>query len=253
MSKVNTGACGLDNMLQSVLSVALQEQNNVYPAFIFQSQFNVVTSLLISELAEVYPDNSAVLDMLNPFVKVKVLDVVGGFITLPDDYRNLLGSPYIFARNAVKECEKIPQITNANEFQTATLKGACQAYALSMVKQSEFASLTQSKYKAPDFENPIGYFSGVDDKGNKQIKVCPFDLSKVALLYTRNEKKVVYTYIQQPDDTYIFDPDNPALQDSEWTSAAFKPIFNAMISLFSAYTRDDEMQDWAKVLKNGIL
>ena len=253
MGTVNNTNVGLDNMLQSVLSVALQEQNNVYPPYIYQSQYNVVNSLLISELVSAYPENSQILDMLNPFVKVKVLDVVGGFITLPSDYRNILGSPYIFAQGAKKECDQIPAITNAQEFQIATLKGACQSYPLSIVPQSEFSILTNSKYKYPDFKNPVGYFSGVNGNGDKQIKVCPFDLSKVALLYVRNEAKVVYPYITQPDDTYIFNPLDPTLQDSEWTSAAFKPIFNAMISLFAAYTRDNEMQDWGKLLQQGIL
>lgn len=248
MGAVNTGACGLDNMLQAILSVALQEQNNVYPPFIFQSQFNVVTSLLISKLVEEYPDNAQVIDMLDPYVKVALLPVLNGFITLPTDYRNLLGAPYIFAQNAAKECQEIPQITTAQQFLTATQQGACQAYPLKIIAQSEFADRTQSKYKVPAYDDPIGYYAG-----NKMIKVCPFDLTKVAVLYARNEKKAVYTYIMQPDDTYIFDPNNPALQDSEWTNASFEPIFNAMVSLFSAYTRDNEMQDWVKLLKQGIL
>lgn len=244
-------------MLQSILSVALQEQNNVYPPYIFQSQYNAVTSLLISELVAAYPENSQVLDMLNPFIKVVVLDVVGGFITLPSDYRDIVGSPYIFAKGATKECEDIPQITTPQQFMTATLKGACQAYNLNIIKQSEFANRVNSKYKYPTFKDPVGYFAGsfVDNSNvvSSKIKVCPYDLSKVALMYARQEKKLVYTYIQQPDDTYIFDPANTNLQDAEWTAAAFKPIFNAMISLFAAYTRDQEMTEWGKILQKGIL
>lgn len=248
MATVNNGSCGLDNMLQSILSVALQEQNNVYPPYIFQSQFNVVTSLLISELVRSYPENSQVIDMLDPYIKAVVLNVEGGFITLPEDYRNILGSPYIFAQNAIKECENIPQITNAQQFLVATQKGACQAYPLSLIEQSEFAERTQSKYKPPTYQKPIGFYAG-----QRKIKVCPYDLTKVAVLFAKNEIKSVYTYIMQPDDTYIFDPTNPALVDSEWSNAAFKPIFNAMCSLFAAYTRDNEMQDWAKILQAGIL
>lgn len=232
-------------MLQSVLSVALQEQNNVYPPYIYQSQRNVVTSLLISELSKVYPSN---IDILDPYMKVIVLGVKDGYIELPEDYRNLLGAPYIFAQNAAKECDNIPKITTAQQFFTATQQGACQAYPLSIIEQSEFAERTQSKYKPPSFKKPIGFYAG-----SKLIKVCPYDLSKVAVLYARNEKKDVYTYIMQPDDTYIFNPNDPALQDSEWTNAAYTPIFNAMISLFAAYTRDNEMQDWSKILQNGIL
>lgn len=235
-------------MLQSILAVALQEQNNVYPPYIFQSQFNVVTSLLLSELSGAYAENPQVIDMLDPYIKAAVLNVENGFVTLPKDYRNLLGSPYIFAQNAAKECDNIPNITNAQQFLVATQKGACQAYPLSIIEQSEFAERTQSTYKAPSFKKPIGFYAG-----QKTIKVCPFDLSKVAVLYVRNEVKSVYTYIMQPDDTYIFDPTNPALVDSEWSNAAFKPLYNAMISLFAAYTRDNEMQDWSKVLQGGIL
>lgn len=221
----------------------------VYPPFIYQSQFNVVTSLLLSELVAAYPDNPTLIDMIDPFVKFQLLPVNNGYLQLPSDYRNILGSPYIFVNtNENAECGSIPEITTPQEFAAATQKGACKTAPLFIVPESEFTSRTNSKYKYPTHKKPIAYYSG-----QKQLKICPYDLSKVALLYARNEKQVNFTYILQPDDTYLFEPTNATLQDSEWTNSSFKPIFNAMCSLFSAYTRDNEMMEWSKILKEGIL
>lgn len=242
--------CTLDGMLQSVLGVALQEQNMAYPPHIFQSQFNAVTSMLISALAKSYPDNPMVVDQLDPFVKFCMLPVKNGYVTLPEDYRNMLGSPYIFANPKQDgECGAAPQITTQQEMQVAQNKGQCKVNPLYIVSQAEFSERTKSTYNFPTHKTPIAYFSG-----KKQLKVCPYDLTRVAILYVVNEESYVYPYIVNPDDTYYFNATDPALVESQWNSNAFQPIFNAMLALYSAYSRDQELGNWAQIIsKQGIL
>jgi hypothetical protein len=247
---VNTSSCSLQSLLNGLLGVALQEQNMQIPPFIFSSWINTITSLLISAGVKAYPSNPQVLDMLDPFINFAPLPCQNGFITLPSDYRNILGSPYVLINgNKEGQCADVKDINTQAQFQQAINKGSCNATPIEIVPQSEFANRTSSTYKYPDHEYPIGYFSG-----KKQIKVCPYDLSRVFLLYARNEAVVNMTYIPQPDDTYLIDPTNPAFQDSEWTSAAYEPIFKALTSLYSAYSRDPDLSNWsAFLIKENIL
>src|ERR1700760_4285666 len=142
---VNTSKSGLNNMLQSVLSVANEDQNAVYPPSIYSAQYNVVTGLLISKLVREYPGNPMAIDILDPFMRFKMIPVQKGTFTLPDDYRNILGSPYVFVNpNENTECGQIPSINTAQEFAVAQLKGGCKAVPLTIVSQSEFSIRTDS-------------------------------------------------------------------------------------------------------------
>lgn len=245
---MNASKCSLQSLLNALLGVALQEQNMQIPPFIFSQWINTITSLLIDGLVKAYPSNPQIIDMLDPFVSFVPLKCVNGYITLPEDYRNVLGSPYILINgNQQGECGQV--IETQAQFQQARNIGSCLATPIEIVPQAEFANRTSSSYKFPDHEFPIGYFSG-----KRQIKICPYDLSRVFLLYTRNELVVNMTYIPQPDDTYLVDPENPAFQDSEWTSAAFSPVYKALVALYSAYSRDPELTNWSVFLiEKGIL
>lgn len=250
MPTQNTSKCSLQSLLNSLLGVALQEQNMQIPPFIFSSWLNTITPLLISALVKAYPSNPQVLDMLDPFVRFAAVPCKNGYITMPDDYRNILGSPYILINgNKEGQCGEVEEIDTQAKFQAAINKGSCMATSVEIVPQAEFANRTSSSYKSPTHEFPIGYFSG-----KKQVKVCPYDLSRVFLLYVRNEVTVSMAYIQQPDDTYLLNPDDPSFQDTEWTSAAFDPIFKSLTALYSAYSRDEELFNWsAFLIQKGIL
>lgn len=240
-------------MLQSVVSVSGQEQNMTYAPYIFQAHFNTVSSLLISKLIDEYPSNPQVLDMLEPFVKVVKIPVQDGFIDLQKykEYRNILGAPFINLAPDGKPCgdneAKPPAPLNANTFRTANLKAGCNVTPIVIVPQSEFAYLTSSKYAFPTHKKPIGYFA---DKF--KIQVCPYDLPTATVLYVIQEPTYIYGYITQPDDTYIFNIATSV--ESDWTSAAFSPFFNAMVALYSAYMSNPELTNFAQVLhERGIL
>lgn len=247
-------SCSLDNMLQAVLASANQDQNQVLPPSIYSSMRSTVTSLLISALVKEYPSNPVVLDMLRPFVKVAYIPIQDGYITLPDDYRDILGSPSIVAAKSNDGecgCDKDevqePDITTEQQFKLAIQKSRCLTRPVMIVPQTEFDYLTTSAYKPPTYLDPVGYMYG-----SNKIKVCPFDLTKVKLQYVRYEVPEVYGYITQPDDTFILDPLTST--ESEWTSAAFTPIYNAMIALYAAYTKDENLRDFATILhQSGIL
>lgn len=240
--------CSLDNMLKSVLSVANEEQSMFYSPRIFTEQFNVVTSLLISALVKAYPLNPVVIDQLDPFVEIKIMPVKDGYVDLPEDYRDILGSPYVIANpKSNGECgAPIQEPLTAQTFKVQTLKAGCQLRPVIIYPESEFIMRTDTEYKQPTWEAPIGFFSG-----KKQIKICPYDATRIAIMFVRNEKKYNYGYITQPDDTYLFDLNTTV--ESEWGSNAFEPIFKAMTALYAIYAKDPEMTNWAAFLsKEGL-
>lgn len=248
--------CSLNNMLQSVLAVANQEANSFYPPYIYEAQRNIVDSLLISALVREYPGNPQVVDMLSPFIKTARIVVKGGKIALPIEYRDILGAPMIsISKDGTGECgiESTEPMT-ISEFNTANLRGGCRKRPVIIVPQAEFASQTTSTYRFPTFADPIGYFSGKNEEDKVEITLCPYDITKVDVMYVENEESCVFPYITQPDDTYIFDPNSSSLVESKWGSNAFKHIFTAMTALYAAYSRDPGMRDWAMILKTqGIL
>jgi hypothetical protein len=228
-------------MLQSVLAVGNTDQNQTYPPFIYQTQYNIVAGLLLSKLAEQYP---ASLDMLLPFIEDKKIAVTNGYIELPDNYRNMLGNPSINIKPEGSDCDGIP--ITANAFKTANLKAACQSRPIDILDQTEWDYRTTSTYAYPTYFNPIGCFFG------KKLKVCPYDIAKVDVRYVRQEKEYVFGYLEQPDGTYIYDKNTSI--ESEFESAAFEPMFKAISSLYAAYTRDQLISNWAVILhEKGIL
>lgn len=232
-------------MLTSVLSVANVEQSQVYPPNIYSAHYNVVTSMLINRLVKQFPDNPIVLDILSPYVKVAMLGITDGFITLPNDYRDILGAPSISAKlDGTMECGE--PITTEQQFKIANLKGKCRTRPILIVPQSEFDYRTTSNYKFPTFNDPIGYMYG-----QNKIKVCPFDLTKVQLQYVINESIYSYGYIVQPDDTYIFDPNTT--NDSLWGNAAFEYLYKGITLLYGSYVRDSSMTNYSEILKQSGL
>jgi hypothetical protein len=238
----------LDNVLKAVLAVSQEEQSFYYSPHIYTQHRNIIESLLLSALVKAFPANPIVIDQIAPFVKTQTIPVTNGYIQLPDDYRNILGNPVVFAnKDSTGECGEVSEPLNIRNFQLGILKSGCRLNALTIVPQSEFADRTVSTYNTPSYENPIGYFMD-----NNKIKVCPFNLTKVGVMYARKERLLNYGHYSNPDDTYGYDQTTTI--DSEFGSNAFEMIFNACIALYSAYAKDKELQSWAEVLKTqGIL
>lgn len=238
---------GLDNILKEVLAAVNQEQSMFYPPSVYEQHRNVVESMLLSELAKDWPKDQQVVDMIEPFIETAVLPVKNGVVELPENYRNLLGGLTVFAKGDNSgECEPGEKPTMA-EFNAKVLASGCRLNPLVIVPQSEFAERSNSTYKRPTIEAPIGYWIG-----KRQVKVCPPEISKVGIMYTKKEKLLRYGYILQPDDTYIYDASTSV--DTGFDSAAHNPIFRAVFALYCAYAKDPELNNWSQVLnERGIL
>lgn len=234
--------CSLDNMLQSVLSVANEDQSSIYPGSIYSNHYNIATSLVLDLCVKQYPDKPYLIDLIDPFVKFQLIPVKDGIATLPDDYRNILGSPYIFANpKNTGSCGDTPDITTKEQFLVVKNTASCKVNPLEIVPQSEFSIRTNSTYNQPNWELPIAYFAG-----KKQLKVCPFDIPKIYLLYVIQEPIFRYGYFLNPDDTFSFDPSTTV--ESIWGNSAFDPLFKALCHLYGIYARDQEVKDWATLL-----
>lgn len=247
MPTTEVNKSSMDNVLKAVLSVAQEEQNFFYSPYIYTQHRNIVESLLLSALVKSFPANPVVIDQLAPFAKVLLIPVTDGYVQLPSEYRDILGSPMIIAnRESTAEAEIKEPLTIEN-FKAGILKSGDRLNPLVIVPQSEFADRTRSTYDKPSYENPIGYFMG-----SNRIKVSPYDLTRVGVMYVRKERILNYGYISQPDDTYLYDESSTI--DTEFDSPAFEPIFKATMALYSAYSKDQELQNWSEILKKeGIL
>ena len=240
----NKTKSGLDNLVKAVLGVGNQEQNLFWPPHIISSQVNTVTSLLLDKLVDDYPENQ---DMFLPFITKKKIPVTNGVVLLPDNYRNILGAPSISVRDDGTDCGQDPVVIDTErEFQIAQQKSGCKTRPVVIVDKKRWDYLVTSKYKAPTYTDPIGMFTG------NEIKVCPYDLKTVEVTFCVNENIYKYGYIMQPDDTFIFDESTSV--DTQWGDAAFSKLFTAMLALYSAWSRDNTLTDWSRILHNdGIL
>jgi hypothetical protein len=243
---LNTSKSGLQNLLTALLASANQDQNYFLAPYIFSSMVNTVTSFLIDKCVELYPTNGTLIDIISPFVKVACIPPSGGLITLPSDYRNLLGTPSVIV-NKTGECgDATVPITTTQQFLTATLKGGCSRRPITIVAQSEFDYLTTSSYKAPSYWNPIGYFVGQNANGQNQIRICPADLSKCYVMYVQQEQVYSIGYTPMPDDTWVINPSTTI--DTQWNNSAFTSLFKGLNHLYGIYSRDKQFSDWAQVL-----
>lgn len=245
----DTNKSSLNNVLQAVLATVQQEQNFFYSPKVYTQHRNIIESLLLTELVKSYPENNEVLDQIAPFVTITIIPVTNGYIQLPTDYRNVLGAPMIFAKpDDSGECgSPLTEPLTPQSFQSGILKSGCKLNSINIVPQSEVSFRLKSTYDFPTHENPIGW--RID---SNKIKVCPYDLTKVALMYAQNETVLNYGYITQPDDTYIYDPTKTI--DTQFGSNAFTPIYNACLFLYSAYAKNPDLQNISMILKErGIL
>lgn len=232
----------LENVLKAVLSVGNAEQNFAYAPYVFDNHFNIVTSFMLDQFAIHYPRHQ---DAFLPFIVKKSIPVTDGHVILPDDYRNILGVPSISITPDKKDCSDPVIIDTKSEFKTANLKAGCKTYPVEIVDKRTWDARTTSSYAYPTYEKPIGIFEG------RKIKVCPYDLSRVQLLYIKKENIYRYGYITQPDDTYLYDQATSV--ESEWTEAAFELLFKGVSSLYAAYSRDNALVEWNALLSKAGL
>jgi hypothetical protein len=233
----------LENVLKSVLSVGNAEQNFAYPPHIYERHYNIVTSFLLDFLSKVYPKH---VDILLPFLKSKKIAVTHGYVQLEEEYRNLIGAPSINVRPEGSDCNDPITIDTASEFKVANLKGGCSSAPIDIISKAEWDDRTTSEYAFPTHSDPIGLFIG-----SRRLKVCPYDIGKVEVTYVVKENIYRYGYIMQPDDTFIYDATTSV--ETQWTDAAFQPLFKGVLALYSAYSRDPQVSNYSQILNEAGL
>ena len=232
-------------MLQAILAAGNGEQNATYPPRIFDAQFNAVTSWLIDTIVELYPKDQQFVDILRPFLRREKISVANGSVKLPTEIRNFLGAAVSVRKDFTAECSD--EVTEL-QMKISDRKMGCLSRPVMIVDQSEFDLLTTHKYKFPTYENPIGCFLGsIGNDNANYLKICPFDITGVEIRYVRNENKYRYGYIEQPDDTYIFN--TATTVESEWQNNAFKYLYRGLSVLYGMYTRDNNFRNFAQELK----
>lgn len=246
MAGLNTSKSSLQNLYTALISVSNGSQNFFLPPWAFSSMVNTATSFLIDKCVALYPDNAQLIDIISPFVKVACIPPSGGLIALPIGYRNILGSPSVIVNKGGECGETSVPITTAQQFLAANLKGGCNRRPITIVAQSEFDYLTTSSYKAPSYWNPSGFYTGQNESGQNQIRICPVDLNKVYVMYVIQEPICNLGYTMNPDDTWTIN--EATTTDTLWGDAAFTPLFKALNHLYSIFSRDKQFSDWAMAL-----
>lgn len=236
-----------------MLAVGNKEQNQHWPPYIIDEQFNTVANFIVDRCVELFPGDNSIIGIIKPFLVRKQVPVVGGIIPFPDNYRNILGAAITVTKDMKNLCSGGTEYKNdplqktPAQIDREKLKGNCISNIVDMVDQDEWDERTMSNIAFPTYKKPIGcIFEG------EGIRVCPYDISTVELRFVREPKIYRYGYKQLPDETYIFDL--ATSQESEWEMTALQYLFKGMSSLYAAYIRDPEMRNWNIELKKiGLL
>lgn len=241
----DTNKSSMNNMLKAILAPANQEQNAFYPPYIYDQHYNAATSWLIGKIVEIFPTSQSFVDIIEPFLVAKNLAVKNGYVQIPDECRNLLDAAINVRKDFSTECgseEELPQGVAEQNFKNNVNKNKCLSRPISIVDQTEWDLLTTHPYKKPDYQYPIGCFFG-----NRQLKVCPFDLNNVEIRYIKNEGIYRFGYTTLPDDTYIWD--EVTTVESQWKTNAFEYLFKGITTLYSVWCRDSTLRNWSTELK----
>lgn len=241
----------MDRSLRAVLSQANAEQNQHYPANIFDAHYNIVSSWLMDETVKVYPENRSVVDLLRPFFKKCLVPVKFGVIELPVDYRHFTGGAvYLDSKNITTNptCCDIDLnddgVPSADELRQLQVEKKVVAQDLEVVDVDEYNDLTTHSFKMPTLIDPIGC-----DFEGENIKVLPNDIRFVELRYIRIPLTYRYGYSMNPDESYTYDPTMQGAQESEWGSNAESYLFKGLYTLYSIFARDGELRDGGQELK----
>lgn len=243
----------LDSIYKKILSVGNQDANQMYPPWVFDEHFNIVSAFILDRCVELYPERQSVEDIIRPFIKTDTLPVKNGEIKFPDNYRNYLNMSAYVTPEFKGGCgceEDTNEVTFENDplkptkrsLEEIILKSNCRARDVAKKDLDEFNKLTVHPYKKPTYKLPI---CCVEE--STAIRICPFDIVSVRLKYVIKPKQYRFGYVENADGTFTYN--ETASTESEWDDNGLQFLFKGIQSLFSVYTKDREMQDWVGALK----
>jgi hypothetical protein len=238
-----------------VLAQGNKEQNQHYPPAVFTTHFRLASDWLKDELVRLYPTSQTVIDLLKPYLVVKLIQLKNGKMAMPKvEYRNLIGVGFF-----VKDLEKCKPLAGdqfkfadpgqPTEEEIAELNAELEADSKSvrMVSQAEWDYFTAHPYKKPKtFDKAKGCI--FDDNS---IKVLPLGIPYVELRFVKKCDEFKYGYKPLPDETFVFDQETTT--EEHWNENAIPYLFKAVNILYANYVRDTEYIASAKDLRDNSL
>lgn len=228
-----------------------KDQNAQVPPQIFSVAVRLSTDFLLDEISRVYPYNQRVIDICRPFLKRKLVSVINGIATFPDDYRNILQVSIATNKDQTSGCRCEAEIDEClYVYDSCTpvekspiRKEKCYFIKVNMLDQDQYADATTSELLPPDLKHPIGMFIN-----RNQIKICPIDgISYIEIIYIKYPMKYEIKYTIMPDDTWQIDPATTI--EPEWERTANPELFKCITSLLGLHTRDGNFLQWSNELK----
>lgn len=238
----------LDRTLRQILAEGNAEQNQHYPPNVYDTDYNLVTSFILTEAVKLFGENQYIKDLLRPFHQIKLIPVQFGKAILPPDYRHYTGIS-IFGDRQKTSCIQIQGLEKGEAPTDKQLKDAQEEFKaiswdLEMKEVDEYSRLTSHSYKPPTFKKPIGCIFESDG-----IRVAPYDIPFIELHYIRQPKIYRYGYTMNADDTYSYDPNMPGAVETEWGTNADDLLYKGVQTLYSMRQRDSELRDGMTLLK----
>lgn len=238
----------LDRTYRQILSTGNSEQNQTYPPNVFDTDYNLVTSFILTEGVKLFGENQYIKDLLRPYLKIMLIPVQFGKAKLPQDYRHYTGIS-IFGSQDKTKCMQIAGLEPGEAPTDAQLKDAQEEFKsiswdLDLVEEDEYNQLTSHSYKFPTLKKAIGCIFESDC-----IKVAPYDIPFIELHYIRQPKIYKYGYAPNPDDTFSYDPTMTGAVETEWRTNADDLLYKGVQTLYSMRQRDNELRDGMTLLK----
>lgn len=246
-----------NTVLRMVLAQANKEQNQHYPPSVFESHFSMTTHALIDEGAKIYPGTQSIMDLMDPYIKTILVQVINGVITVPTEYRHLLGFRIYIKEEEIpntdkcrviipKEYDEMPENPSPEQLQALIAKAQSFARDVTTVSIGRWNKLTQHRYKRPKLDNPI-----TCSFNTRTSKICPYEVPFVEISYILKTPEFKFGYLMNDDDTYYFDAGSTT--EALWTENAISYLVKGVNTLYANYVRDPEQVQTAKDLRNSGL
>ncbi len=241
----------LENFFNLLLKPLDIQQSRTVPPEIYDAIYNTSAAWVIDKVAELWPFDQSYVDLIEPFLRADVIQVRGGYVNLPTEYRNFLDMGALLSNSKTSAClECDEQEVQSPEillrlYRKAIDLNKCVSQAIRIVDQSEWDYLTKDSFDFPSYSQPIAAFFG-----SKRLRICPADIATVEVRYIINEQMTRYGYLMQPDDSFIF---NAATSiESQFPNSAFSKLYKPAMKLLGIYLRDQNIQAFSQQALNDV-
>ena len=236
----------------ALLQLVNVQQNGQIPPTVFNTWYNEVNKLVFKDLAEQFQLNQVMSDLLMPFRKVKLIQLVAqpgqnwSLLIVPADYQYFVGAS-VLTQKQEDECfsdSNLPLIDNDGKsrkyvdpdfaqmvinYAGANIEeGSCQ-----LIDAQRWQSCTTHKTKGPTLKSPkMTQF----DKG---FKVAPKGGVSVLLYYLSTPMESIFNYTISNQDIPIYVPGTS--QQLEWSDQVLPRFLAELQKKYAVYIGDSSM------------